>query len=122
MATAPVQTPAPLTGIAADPRAARALDWLAKNLDWVGDEQVRITEIPAPSFRESARGVYLRKLLASAGLRVQTDSVGNVIGFWPGGSASEVVMLVAHLDTVFPAATDVHVRREAGRLYAPGIS
>jgi acetylornithine deacetylase/succinyl-diaminopimelate desuccinylase-like protein len=31
-------------------------------------------------------------------------------------------MLTAHMDTVFPAGTDVHVKREGGRLLAPGIS
>jgi acetylornithine deacetylase/succinyl-diaminopimelate desuccinylase-like protein len=44
-----------------------------------------------------------------------------VIGEWPGTSP-EVVMLTAHLDTVFPQGTDVHVKREGGRLLAPGIS
>src|ERR1700681_2423468 len=31
-------------------------------------------------------------------------------------------MLTAHLDTVFPDGTDVRVKRESGRLLAPGIS
>jgi acetylornithine deacetylase/succinyl-diaminopimelate desuccinylase-like protein len=44
-----------------------------------------------------------------------------VIGEWPG-SSPDIVMLTAHLDTVFPAGTDVHVKREGGRLLAPGIS
>ena len=30
-------------------------------------------------------------------------------------------MFAAHMDTVFPAGTNVKVRREAGRLYAPGV-
>ena len=49
------------------------------------------------------------------------DDTGNVIGEWPG-SSPEIVMVTAHLDTVFPAGTDVHVKREGGRLLAPGIS
>ena len=32
------------------------------------------------------------------------------------------MIVSAHLDTVFPEGTDVTVRREGNRLYAPGIS
>ena len=63
----------------------------------------------------------MKKLFAAAGLRVETDETGNVIGEFPG-SSPDIVMLTAHLDTVFPAGTDVHVKREGGRLLAPGIS
>ena len=108
-----------LTG---DPRVARALDWLAKNVAWITDEQVRIAEIPAPTFHESARAAYVRKLLASCGLRVRADEAGNVIGEQPGATPNDVVILAAHLDTVFPPGTDIQVRREGSRLLAPGIS
>jgi len=127
MATASAQTAA-LQGrtaperLAADPRVARALEWFAKNAAWVTDEQIHITEIPAPLLHEASRAAYLRKLLASCGLRVRTDEVGNVIGERPGVQGNDVVMLAAHLDTVFPAGTDVRVRREGSRLLAPGIS
>ena len=104
-----------------DPRVQRAIANLAASVDATTDEQVRITEIPAPPFGESARGAYLAKLLEDAGLKVQIDELGNVIGERAGASR-EVVMLAAHLDTVFPPGTDVRVRREGGRIYAPGIS
>jgi tripeptide aminopeptidase len=104
-----------------DPRVARVLEILRDSANATTDEQIRITEIPAPPFQESVRAAYLKKLLASAGLRVEMDEIGNVIGEWPG-SSQEIVMLTAHLDTVFPAGTDVHVKREGGRLLAPGIS
>jgi tripeptide aminopeptidase len=108
--------------ITADPRVRQALAKLATSAPALTDEQARITEIPAPPFHEAVRGKYLAKLLASAGLNVQTDDVGNVIGERPGSSKNDIVMVVAHLDTVFPADTDVHVRRNGVRLYAPGIS
>lgn len=108
--------------VTADPRVRQALAKLASSAPALTEEQARITEIPAPPFHEAARGKYLAKLFASAGLNVQTDDVGNVIGERPGSSKSDIVMVVAHLDTVFPADTDVRVRRNGGRLYAPGIS
>jgi tripeptide aminopeptidase len=104
-----------------DPRVAQVLDFLRTNASATTDEQIRITEIPAPPFHEGARAAYLKKLLAAAGLRVEIDGTGNVIGEY-SGSSQDVVMLTAHLDTVFPAGTNVNVKREGGRLLAPGIS
>ncbi|MBI3405989.1 MAG: M20/M25/M40 family metallo-hydrolase [Acidobacteria bacterium] len=108
--------------IVADARGAKALEWLTGNLDWIQEQHIRITEIAAPPFREAIRGVYLRKLLNSAGLKLRTDEIGNVIGERPGEDAREVVILSAHLDTVFPAGTDVQVKVEGSKLRAPGIS
>ena len=48
------------------------------------EEQIRITEIPAPPFQEATRAAYIKKLLSAAGLRVETDATGNVIGELPG--------------------------------------
>ena len=104
-----------------DPRVPRLLEILRSSASAATEDQIRITEIPAPPFQEGARGAYLKKALAAAGLRVETDGAGNVIGEW-AGSTPEIVMLTAHLDTVFPAGTDVSVKREGGRLLAPGIS
>src|SRR5579863_3589536 len=104
-----------------DPRVARVLEILRETASATTEEQIRITEIPAPPFQENVRAAYMKKALASAGLRVEMDEVGNVIGEWPG-TTPDIVMLTAHLDTVFPAGTDVHVKREGGRIFAPGIS
>jgi tripeptide aminopeptidase len=85
-------------------------------------EMIRICEIPAPPFKEQARAAYLKRRFEELGLkRVRTDAEGNVIAERPGRSASPVVV-AAHLDTVFPEGTDVRVRREGMRYYAPGIS
>jgi tripeptide aminopeptidase len=99
-----------------------ALSWFPKNLAWINDQQVAITEIPAPPFQEAARASVVKTLLAAAGLEVQIDKTGNVIGELPGVTDKEVVMLTAHLDTVFPPGTDVKVRRDPDRMTAPGIS
>jgi tripeptide aminopeptidase len=104
-----------------DPRIARVLEVLRGSANATTEEQIRITEIPAPPFQESVRAAYMKKVLASTGMRAEMDDTGNVIGEWPG-SSPDIVMVTAHLDTVFPAGTDVHVKREGGRLLAPGIS
>jgi tripeptide aminopeptidase len=107
--------------LAEDARCARGLDWIAKNSAWITDQQVRLTEIPAPEFGEAARGEALAALFEASGLKVRTDDTGNVIGE-SAGSEAGVVLFVAHLDTVFPAGTDVRVKRDGNHLVGPGIS
>lgn len=99
-----------------------ALNWFAKNLKWIDDEQVKLTEIPAPSFQEEKRAEAVKGILVAEGLTIHTDKIGNVIGELPGSNEREVVLLTAHLDTVFPSGTEIKVRREGDRLVAPGIS
>jgi len=108
--------------LAQDPRVARSLDWLAKNLDWVTGQHVRISEIPAPEFAEGKRAAAYGTLLESCGLKVKTDGTGNVIAERPGATRDDVILIAAHLDTVFPAGTDVRVKRSGRRLEGPGIA
>jgi acetylornithine deacetylase/succinyl-diaminopimelate desuccinylase-like protein len=108
--------------IAEDSRCARGLESIDQNSGWVTEQQIRLTEIPSPEFNEARRGEALKEIFAASGLKVRTDKTGNVIGERSGTDASSVILLVAHLDTVFPADTDVHVKRDGSRLVAPGIS
>jgi len=108
--------------LAAEPHMARALEWFDQNSDWITEQQIRITEVPAPPFQEAARAAVLKKLLEQCGLKVRIDDVGNVIGERAGSDTRNVILLAAHLDTVFPADIDVRVRRDGSRLLAPGIS
>jgi acetylornithine deacetylase/succinyl-diaminopimelate desuccinylase-like protein len=100
---------------------AAARDHLVRNDARTLEEQVRLTEIPAPPFGEEARGRAMAGLMVEAGLeRVETDGVGNVLG-WYGRPGTAPVVVAAHLDTVFPEGTDVAVRRVGDRLVGPGI-
>jgi len=108
--------------IAQDSGCTRAFEWIDKNSDWLTQQQIRLNEIPAPEFGELERGEFLKKLFESTGLKVRTDKTGNVIAERPGTDTKGVVLLIAHLDTVFPVGTDVRVKRNGTRLDAPGIS
>src|SRR5258708_4431578 len=100
-----------------------ALDWFSPNIYWVNAQQARITEIPAPHFQEAQRAAAVKELFAEAGLvSVQIDKAGNVIAGLRGVNEKEIVIVAAHLDTVFPAGTDVKVHREGSRMTAPLIS
>ncbi len=86
------------------------------------DEQVRLCEISSPPFHEDKRAAELARLFKEAGLaNVRIDHAGNVLGDRPGSEAHPHLVLAAHLDTVFPPETDVHVKREGNLLKGPGI-
>jgi len=126
----PVRSAAPshVHRLAAGPRLAEsvqvraALEWFGHNLSWINDTQARLTEIPAPTFQEEARATAVDELLVASGLPTHVDKIGNVIGELRGTTENEIVVLSAHLDTVFPRGTDVKVHRNGSRMMAPGIS
>jgi len=113
---------APGSRLTDNARVRAALDWFTPNISWVNDQQARITEIPAPPFQEAQRAAVIKELLGDAGLAVQIDKTGNVIGELRGVNEKEIVVVAAHLDTVFPPGTDVKVHRDSSRMTAPGIS
>ena len=113
---------APTAQLGENSQVRSAVAWFKPNLAWINAQQIRLTEIPAPAFQEGQRAAAFKELLSAAGLNVHVDSSGDVIGELPGRNENEIVVLSAHLDTVFPEGTDVKVRREGGRLLAPGIS
>lgn len=83
---------------------------------------ITYTETPAPPFEETIRARLLAKDLKSSGLSdVRIDEVGNVLARRPGRIGARTVAVVAHIDTVFPADTDVTVRKEGNVYHAPGI-
>ena len=83
---------------------------------------IELTEIPAPPFEERSRAERFTEMLRDAGLSdVIIDDVGNAIGLRPGRTGIRTIAYSAHLDTVFPAGTDVTVRFRDGKMYAPGI-
>jgi len=108
--------------IMADPRFRTACEVLAHEHDRTVEDIVRLTEIPAPPFGEGPRAAAYLTMLQAHGLSdCEQDAVGNVMGRRPGTGNGSTIVVAAHLDTVFPAGTDVRVRREGTRLFAPGI-
>src|SRR5678815_3040062 len=85
-------------------------------------EIIAINEVPAPPFKEADRARVFAQMLKDSGLEnVEIDPEGNVLGLRRGTGSGPLVAIAAHLDTVFPEGTDVKVRRDGTRLYAPGI-
>jgi acetylornithine deacetylase/succinyl-diaminopimelate desuccinylase-like protein len=87
------------------------------------DLAIQIQQISAPTFSEGQRGEFVRGLFLKENLKdVSMDSLGNVYARLPGRQKNAKPLIVsAHLDTVFPASVNLQVRREAGKIIAPGI-
>lgn len=119
-----------VTAIAAQRTVHAAFSWLHSNPKTLIDLQAELVAIPAPPFGEQVRSHWMAARFAEIGLTgVQTDAVGNALGFLlaadlPAESTGPVVVVSAHLDTVFPAGTVLQpaITRidSASRLAAPG--
>ena len=116
LATAPLHAQQPRSVTA-------ALDSVRAQNEWTLAQQTSICEIAAPPFKEGRRAAELQRRFSALGLAgVRIDGIGNVVAEFRGRSAKPVVVLSAHLDTVFPEGTDVTVRREGTLFHGPGIS
>lgn len=106
-----------------DPAVIKALAAIKADDSRALEEQKRITEIPAPPFKEARRGAYLLKRFQELGFTdAAIDGEGNVIARRKGrGNGRPNLVVSAHQDTVFPEGTDVTVKEQDGRLLAPGI-
>ena len=115
-----------VTALAGQRPVHAAFAWLHGNPKTILDWQTELVRIPGPPFGEEARSVWMAARFAEAGLsQVTTDAVGNVFGWLPAAklppeSTGPVVVLSAHLDTVFPAETPLKPVMDGERLEAPG--
>ncbi|HKG78549.1 MAG TPA: M20/M25/M40 family metallo-hydrolase, partial [Pyrinomonadaceae bacterium] len=120
-----LKTSAALTvrNVLSAPEVARALHFFETNAEAITDEQIRICSIPASPFNEHERAVYLSKRFSELGLsEVEIDEEGNCLGLLEGSSRSPLMVVSAHLDTVFSKETDFTIVRRDNRLLAPGIA
>jgi tripeptide aminopeptidase len=100
----------------------KATATLAAEHDRTIEDIVTLTQIAAPSFQEEVRARAFLKMAEAHGLQnLEIDAEGNVTGIRPGAGNGPLVCIAAHLDTVFPAGTDLTVRREGTKLFAPGV-
>ena len=99
-----------------------AVATLTAEHDRTVEDIIALTQIAAPSFQEATRAQAFKVMAEAHGLKnLQIDAEGNVTGLRPGIGNGPLICVAAHLDTVFPAGTDLTVRREGTRLLAPGV-
>jgi tripeptide aminopeptidase len=109
----------------------RAFHWLHLHQPQLLQWQLEMVRIPAPPFGEFARAAWFLDRFHQLGLaNIHQDDAGNVLAeLAPDGSLPapdslpSVVLLSAHLDTVFPASTPIDPLEEKNtpRIFAPGI-
>ncbi len=103
----------------------RTIKWnaLANLSAWAVEQAVAIQQIPAPTFDEARRAAYVAEQFRALGLEsVEIDALCNVYGRLRGRrSGGRGVMVSAHTDTVFPAATDLTIRHDGDLIYGPGL-
>jgi acetylornithine deacetylase/succinyl-diaminopimelate desuccinylase-like protein len=103
-----------------------AFAWLHANPKRIMNWQTKLVSIPAPLHGEAVRAAWLAEQFTAAGLSsIEIDAAGNVLGVLPAAglppeSTGPVVVLSAHLDTVFPADTPLNPVLHGDRLTAPG--
>ena len=115
-------TPQPVAAIMASPAYAKLRETLEREHERTVEDIVTLTQIPSPPFGEEVRAkAYLEMLRAHGLADVEMDAIGNVMGIRRGRGNGPIIAVAAHLDTVFPAGTDVTVRREGTKLHAPGV-
>jgi acetylornithine deacetylase/succinyl-diaminopimelate desuccinylase-like protein len=109
--------------LAASAPMKRAMGLLKAEEQRFIQESIQISEIPAPTFQEEARGKAFAAMLKANGLSdVRIDSIGNVIAVRKGVATGPKVAIIAHLDTVFDIKTNVKVRKEGSVLFGPGLT
>ena len=112
-----------ITELLASTRVRRAFQFFESHAAEITEEQIKICSIPAPPFGEERRAAYLCQKFREHGLKdARLDAEGNCVALCAGRSLSPLLAVSAHLDTVFPPGTNCTVRRERGRLLAPGIA
>jgi tripeptide aminopeptidase len=108
--------------ILTNPAFRKAADTLAAEHDRTVGDIIALTETPAPPFKEATRAAKWFQMAQAEGLEdLAIDAEGNVTGLRRGAGNGRLICIAAHLDTVFPEGTNVTVRRQGTKLFAPGV-
>src|SRR5262245_28662124 len=88
---------------------------------WV-EEVVKLTEIPAPPFKEQVRAKAYMEMLKALGLsEVEIDAEGNAMGVRKGTGGGPLVVVYAQVDTVLSETRVVTDKRARGTRRAAGV-
>jgi tripeptide aminopeptidase len=93
------------------PGVKRAFAFFEEQAAQITADQIRICSIPAPPFGEAERAAHLLEVFRRDGLTdIQLDEEGNCVALRAGRSLRPLMVVAAHLDTVFPPGTDFSVK------------
>ena len=110
--------------LAAQSPIHRAFRWFHLHQQQLRRWHIEFLRIPAPPFGESDRAAWFVERFRDLCLaNPHLDTAGNALAELPGANAtpgSPVILLSAHLDTVFPPGTPIDIRESGPRILAPG--
>jgi len=81
----------------------------------------RICEVPAPTGDEGKRAAFVASLWRERGYEPEIDAISNVYVRRGKRNVGPVLMLLAHIDTVFPTTTPIQVTRDGDVMRGPSI-
>lgn len=116
-----------VTRIATRRAVHAAFAWIHQNPKTILDWQIALSRIPGAPFHEEKRSAWMAERFREAGLsEVTIDGIGNVFATLPATnlpaeSTGPIVVLSAHLDTVFPLETPLEPKISGDRIEQPGI-
>ena len=114
-----------ITKLASLREVHQAFHWLHLHEPQLRKWQLEMIAIPAPPFGEQDRAAWFCDRFTQLGLtNVHIDAEGNALGEYnpTGNPGAEILLLSAHLDTVFPEGTDCTPTEDGTRILAPGAS
>jgi acetylornithine deacetylase/succinyl-diaminopimelate desuccinylase-like protein len=110
-----------VTRLASQIAVHRAFHWLHLHQPQLRAWQMEFLAIPAPTFGEAARAAWFVERFAALGLEdAHLDQAGNALALLPGTPGAPVLLLSAHLDTVFAAGTPSLPTEDGPRILCPG--
>ena len=111
-----------ISALASNRLIHKTFAWLHLHEPQIRRWQLEAIAIPAPPFQEHLRAAYFLQQFQQLGLiNPHIDSEGNALAELPAtDNKTPIILLSAHLDTVFPAGTDCTPTIEESRIYAPG--
>lgn len=84
---------------------------------------VLLAEIPSPTFGEEERVRFVLDRFRENGLQgAEIDNCGNASAFLPGSEGANVILLMAHADTVFDTQVRHVMRVGPNTITGPGIA
>lgn len=114
-----------LEALMGDSRVQKALDFLKQDEAATFEELKKLACIPAPTFaeKEHRSPAYLELLRSYGAEDCEMDEIGNVWGYVNGSAPRPVVMIDAHIDTVFSYDVPLEIKQTAQDRYnCPGMS
>ena len=82
-----------------------------------------LCRIPAPTYHEENRAKWCKAWLEKAGAgKIYIDDVFNVVCEYNVTKNNDVVVFMAHLDTVFPDFEPMPFEEKDGFFYSPGVT